>query len=49
MAIGGESTRAEYEKTRNGWAYDIEVVAGSKVFDVRVDAEKCPVISSKED
>ena len=46
---GGKATRAEYEKTRAGWVYDVEVVSGAKVFDVRVDADKGTVISSAED
>ena len=46
---GGKASRAEYEKTKTGWAYDVEVVNGAKVFDVRVDADKGSVISSVED
>ena len=45
----GRATRGEYEKTKTGWAYDVEVVSGAKVFDVRIDADKGTVISSKED
>jgi uncharacterized membrane protein YkoI len=45
----GKATRAEYEKTRQGWAYDVEVVSGAKVFDVKVDADRGTVISSTED
>ena len=45
----GKATRAEYEQTKTGWAYDVEVVSGAKVFDVRVDADKGTVISSAED
>ena len=45
----GRAARAEYEQTKAGWAYDIEVVAGAKVFDVRIDADKGTVISSVED
>ena len=47
--VSGKASRAEYEQTKTGWAYDVEVVAGSKVFDVRVDADKGTVISSVED
>ena len=46
---GGKATRAEYEKTRAGWVYDVEIVSGAKVFDVRVDADKGTVVSSAED
>lgn len=45
----GKATRAEYEQTKTGWAYDVEIISGTKVFDVRVDADKGTVISSAED
>ena len=45
----GKAARAEYEQTKTGWAYDVEVVSGAKVFDVKIDAEKGTVISSVED
>ena len=47
----GRAVRAEYEPSGmpRVWAYDIEVVAGAKTFDVKVDATKGTVISSKED
>jgi uncharacterized membrane protein YkoI len=45
----GKASRAEYEQIKTGWAYDVEVVAGTKVFDVRVDADKGTIISSIED
>lgn len=46
---GGKATHAEYENSKQGWVYDVEVVNGAKVFDVRVDADKGTVISSAED
>lgn len=45
----GMAARAEYENSRNGWVYDVEVVSGAKVFDVKVDADKGTIISSAED
>jgi uncharacterized membrane protein YkoI len=45
----GRAARAEYEHSKHGWVYDVEVVSGRKVFDVRVDAAKGTVISSVED
>ena len=45
----GKATRAEYEQTKTGWVYDVEIVSGTKTFDVRVDADKGTVISSAED
>ncbi len=46
---GGKATHAEYENSKQGWVYDVKVVNGAKVFDVRVDADKGTVISSAED
>lgn len=46
---GGYATNAEYERTRAGWAYDVEIVAGAKVYDVRVNADTGAIISSAED
>jgi len=45
----GQASRAEFENTKQGWVYDIEVVSGRKVFDVRIDATKGTVLSSSED
>ena len=45
----GKASRAEYENSKQGRVYDVEVVSGTKVFDVRVDADKGTVISSAED
>lgn len=46
---GGRASKAEFENTRSGPAYEIEVVSGAKVFDVKVDAEKGTILSSAED
>jgi uncharacterized membrane protein YkoI len=45
----GKASRAEYENSKQGWVYDVEVVSEAKVFDVRVDAEKGTILSSAED
>jgi uncharacterized membrane protein YkoI len=45
----GRASRAEYEKSKQGWVYDVEVVSGAKVFDVKVDADKGSVIAATED
>ena len=45
----GKAARAEFENSRQGWVYDVEVVSGDKFFDVRVNADKGTVISSAED
>lgn len=48
--VQGRAVRAEYEKQKEGsWVYDVEVSAGSKVFDVKVDADKGTVIASTAD
>lgn len=50
--VGGKAAKAEFEHDRKGSAsghYEVEVVKGKQVFDVRVDAEKGSVISSVED
>lgn len=46
---GGKASRAEFEHTRAGWAYDVEVVNGAKVVDVRVDSATGTVISAIDD
>jgi len=46
----GKAIHADYEKSKQGnWVYDVEVVSETRVFDVRVDADKGTVISSVED
>lgn len=45
----GKASRAEFEKSRGEWVYDVEVVNGAKVYDVKVDAAKGSVISATED
>ena len=47
--VNGKAMRAEYEQSKQGWVYDVEVVSGAKVFDVRVDADKGTIISSALD
>jgi uncharacterized membrane protein YkoI len=37
------------EQSKAGLTYDVEVISGTKVFDVKVDADKGTVISSAED
>lgn len=45
----GRATRAELEHSKSGIVYDVEVVSGTKTFDVKVDADKGTVIASTED
>ena len=47
--LNGKAVHAEFESSKHGWIYEVEVVTGAKVFDVKVDADKGTVISSAED
>ncbi|MEO8559909.1 MAG: PepSY domain-containing protein [Rhodospirillales bacterium] len=47
--VNGKAARAEFEKSKGQWVYDVEVVSGTKVYDVKVDPAKGSVISSAED
>src|ERR1700682_1228029 len=47
--VGGKASKAEYERLKGQWVYDIEVVKDKKVMDVRVDATSGGVISATED
>ncbi|MEO5698667.1 MAG: PepSY domain-containing protein [Burkholderiaceae bacterium] len=47
---GGRASKAEFEHSKaHGWVYDVEVVSGAKVFDVKVDAQKGTVLASTLD
>lgn len=47
---GGKAAKAEFERAgKDAWVYEVEVVSGARVFDVRVDPQKGTVISSSED
>jgi uncharacterized membrane protein YkoI len=48
--VQGKAVRAEFEKKNSSeGVYEVEVVAGTKVFDVRVDADKGTVLAADED
>jgi uncharacterized membrane protein YkoI len=47
--IKGKASRVEYEHSKKGWGYEVEVVSGDKVFEVKIDAETGVVVASKED
>jgi uncharacterized membrane protein YkoI len=47
--VGGKAARAEYEKHKGQWVFDVEVVKGKAVMDVAVDATTGNVISADED
>jgi len=46
--VNGKASHADIEKTKADLAYDFEVVGGSKVFDVRIDADKGTALSSAQ-
>ena len=46
---GGKAVRGAYEKTKNGWAYNVQVVKAGKVFNVLIDANYGLVIASVAD
>ncbi len=47
--VHGKAARAEYEKSKQGWVYDVEVVSDGNAYDVRVDANKGTVLTSAVD
>ncbi|NWG32273.1 MAG: PepSY domain-containing protein [Rhodocyclaceae bacterium] len=47
--VGGKAARAELEKHKGQWLFDIEVVNGQKVMDVKVDSASGKVIAATED
>ncbi|MBI3524319.1 MAG: PepSY domain-containing protein [Betaproteobacteria bacterium] len=47
--VGGKASRAEYERYKGQWAFDVEVVKGKRVMDVKVDPASGKVIASAED
>jgi len=47
--VGGKAARAEYERHNSQLVFDVEVVKGNKVMDVKVDSTSGKVISAAED
>ena len=47
--VGGKASRAEYEQHKGQWVFDVEVVNGKKVMDVKVDPTSGKVIAATED
>ncbi|QIK38703.1 PepSY domain-containing protein [Caldichromatium japonicum] len=47
--VGGKASRAELEKHKGQWVFDVEVVTGKKVMDVKVDPANGKVIVATED
>lgn len=47
--VGGKAAHAEYERHQGQWLFDVEVVKGKKVMDVKIDPISGKVISAAED
>ncbi len=47
--VGGKAARAEYERHKGQWVFDVEVVKDKTVMDVAVDANSGKVLSAVED
>lgn len=47
--VGGKASRAEYERHKGQWVFDVEVVKNTKVTDVKVDPVSGNVIAATED
>lgn len=47
--VGGKASRAEFEKHKGQWVFDVEVVNGKQVMDVKVDSTSGKVIVATED
>lgn len=45
----GQAVKAELEQSKGKPVFEVEVVSGGKVFDVKVDANTGTVVSSTED
>jgi len=45
----GKASRAELERHQDQWVFDVEVVSGKKVTDVKVDPKNGKVIAATED
>jgi len=47
--VGGKASKAEYERHQNQWIFEVEVVNGNKVMDVKVDPVSGQVLAATED
>lgn len=47
--VGGKASRAEYERHKGQWVFDVEVVKDTKVTDVKVDPVSGSIIAATED
>ena len=47
--VGGKASRAEFERHKGQWVFDVEVVKGKSVMDVKVDAANGKVVAASAD
>jgi uncharacterized membrane protein YkoI len=47
--VGGKAARAEYERHKGQWVFDVEVVKDRSVMDVKVDASNGRVLEAIAD
>jgi uncharacterized membrane protein YkoI len=47
--VGGKAARAEYEHHKGQWMFDVEVVKGKQVMDVKVDSINGKILSAEMD
>ena len=47
--VGGKASRSEFERHKGQWVFDVEVVKGKSVMDVKVDAANGKVIAASAD
>jgi uncharacterized membrane protein YkoI len=47
--VGGKASRAEFERHKGQWVFDVEVVKGKSVMDVKVDASSGKVVEATAD
>jgi uncharacterized membrane protein YkoI len=47
--VGGKASRAEYERHKGQWVFDVEVVKDKTVTDLKVDPATGKVIAATED
>lgn len=47
--VGGKASRAEYERHKGQWVFDVEVAKGTSVMDVKVDAANGRIIEATAD
>lgn len=47
--VHGRAVRAELERSKKGWIYDVELVANGSSYDVAIDATKGSIVAAVAD